>query len=310
MCTVSVIPLRHPDRPDRIIGLRLVTNRDELRERPAATPPIWHELPAHATSGSSPHGAHFRAVYPIDPVGGGTWVAASTAGLVLCLLNANPVPQPVLPPEDDLLSRGLVIPQLIASRSAADAARAVARLELDRLAPFTLLAADLACPDGSQRVSTRLWQVRWDRRSLDQRELGAAPICIASSGLGDRLVLPRLPLFEQILNDADSPEPAADRQDRFHRHTWADRRPISVLMSRRDARTVSITTVELLAPTSSDSPSSSPTSRPATVTMTYEPIAEIERTSPGSPHRAATMTPTHNNTRVTLHSAIVTTASA
>jgi len=72
--------------------------------------------------------------------------------------------------------------------------------------------------------------------------LGSAPGVWVSSGLGDDRVGPRLGLFERVVgNSALDPE----AQDAFHRHRWGDRPEISVLMERAEARTVSITTVEV-----------------------------------------------------------------
>lgn len=279
MCTVSIIPLKHPDNPEQIVGLRLVTNRDEQRTRSAALPPAWYDLEP------SP----FRAVHPMDADAGGTWVAATTSGLVLCLLNANPRPYPALPPAQEIISRGMIIPALMGSRDAASAARGVSSLELDRYAPFTLLAADLGeqaeqgpeargglaarraggtatLARAGSRVTTRVFQVRWDRDRLVEQELGAAPVCVASSGLGDHVVGERLPLFDRMVaRESASDDTCDERQDKFHRHQWSDRRHVSVLMSREDARTVSITTVELM---------SAREGMPATVTMTYEPVAD------------------------------------
>jgi hypothetical protein len=56
-------------------------------------------------------------------------------------------------------------------------------------------------------------------------------------------VLPRLGLFDELMA-ADGVRP--ETQDRFHRHVWRDRPEISVMMSRGEARTVSVTTVEVV----------------------------------------------------------------
>lgn len=306
MCTASLIPIHDPDHPGRVIGVRLITNRDELRKRPPAAPPAWFPI---GDSG-------WRAVYPIDPVGGGTWVAASTGGLILCLLNANPPPPPSLPhavaadaspdaaaPNPGLASRGLIIPSLLDSASARVAASRVQQLELTRFAPFTLLAADLAVngperqPDRGAGASaspggacSRIWRAYWDGRTVSIDQLGAAPICVASSGLGDALVAPRLPLFDSMVREADRAMHLPSVQDRFHRHRWPSRPEISVLMSRRDARTVSITTVELLAGGAGGMGGAGSTG--ATVTMVYEAIEREQVAAATVEHAADGATPT------------------
>lgn len=220
MCTVSVITLPGG-------GLRLVTNRDESRGRPVSEPPVWRDLPGGR-----------RGVWPIDPLGGGTWVGADDMGLVLTVLNSNPDPAPDLSGLK-LRSRGLLIPMLL--EGATDGARLggiaamLERIDLSAFAPFRLVGA--ACG------SRGLLDVVWDRQRLDVGVSRELPACFASSGLGDRVVRERLPLFEQMV--ASRPSPNA--QDRFHAHYWPDRLHQSVWMSRPEARTVSISVVEVRA---------------------------------------------------------------
>lgn len=212
MCTVSVIASGS--------GYRLVTNRDEQRTRPRAEAPAWRDDPV-------------RAIWPRDPGGGGTWVAAAESGLTLCLLNVN------IPPNgraEPVRSRGGLIPALLDSRDPGEVMARVRGMDLSPYAPFRLVAV------GPGPV---VHDARWDGLALCVSEhlSGGAwrPVCWASSGLGDELVEPRLPLFEQVV--CRDPTPAA--QDAFHRHRWADRPEISVLMSRADARTVSIAAIEV-----------------------------------------------------------------
>lgn len=209
MCTLTVIPLDD--------GYRVVHNRDELRSRAPALPPEWRDAP--------PFG---RAVWPVDPDAGGTWIAAREDGVVYAILNVNPSAEPAPPPE----SRGRVISDLLG-------------LPAD---------APLRHPRSRHMRSYRIVRVRptdagplvevhrsFGADSEDDASRLTAPRCWVSSGLGDDRVAPRLPLFEETL--ARHPTPGG--QDAFHRHVWEGRPEISVLMSREDARTVGITTVEV-----------------------------------------------------------------
>src|SRR5206468_9651830 len=95
MCTVTVIRLPHDParagggrsapgwggRPRG--GIRVASNRDELRSR---APGLAPEVRGFGSR---------RAMMPIDPVSGGTWIAVNDAGLAMTLLNAN-FAQPVL----------------------------------------------------------------------------------------------------------------------------------------------------------------------------------------------------------------------
>lgn len=209
MCTVSVIQTP--------AGVRVVHSRDELRSRSPALPPAWRTL-----------GSGRRALWPTDPDAGGTWVAVRDDGLVLALLNRNIPPNGRPAPTR---SRGGLIPALIDLDDAGAVSQGLAGLDLAGTAPFRLLTAE---PGGPVRLAT------WDGLWLAQAGVLAPPLCLASSGLGDERVRGRLPLFERLV--ASDPTPGA--QDAFHRHRWDDAPELSVLMSRRDARTVSITTIE------------------------------------------------------------------
>ena len=258
MCTVSVIPLLE-EGSGRVIGLRLVSNRDESRHRPQALPPTWRELDEGV-----------RAIWPVDPLtspalgssgavgnggragGGGTWIAANSRGVVFSILNVNIVAPDALPDQPSpnpsgavRVSRGLIIPAVAAARDVAEAAEQVASMDLRRFAPFRLIVADAS--DG-----LRVADFRWDGQGADLTLHGSFPIAFASSGLGDRVVEGRLPLFEEMVGGE---QPTPRWQDRFHHHRWekggrGDDDGLgwarSVLMCREAARTVSITTVTVL----------------------------------------------------------------
>lgn len=209
MCTVTVIPTP--------AGPRLVHSRDELRTRAPALAPAWRELAGGR-----------RAVWPVDADAGGTWIAARDDGLVLAILNRNIPPNGRPAPTR---SRGGLIPALIDAEHAAHAIDALAGRDLAPLAPFRLLAIDAA---GSGVLAT------WDGLALRRDGVLEPPFCLASSGLGDDRVAPRYPLFERLV----LPDPTPAAQDAYHRHRWDESPEISVLMSRPDARTVSITTLD------------------------------------------------------------------
>ncbi len=244
MCTVSVIPLPGA-------GFRLVTNRDESRGRAAADPPEWRGPPTLPV----------RALWPTDTHAGGTWVAAAETGLALALLNVNVPGAESATPRAGRRSRGLLIPSLIDARSTAEAADRLAAADLVRFDPFRLVAVQ---PD-AEGVPRSL-DARWDGEHLHLTAHGQAAICFASSGLGDEVVLPRLPLFEELVVSSG---PTPDAQDAFHAHRWPHRPEISVLMSRDAARTVSVTAVEVVP-----APRVTPRSGPWLVRMAYRPVPE------------------------------------
>lgn len=259
MCTVSVIPLSGS------AGYRLVTNRDEHRERAEALPPRWHELRDAVRTPGSPT----RAIWPTDAAAGGTWVAAAEQGLTLTLLNLNQRSEAGLPGSGFAgRSRGLVIPRLIGCRGADEAAEALSAMALGEYLPFRLVAVG----PGPSAARPRIVECRWDGSTVVVVRHDGSPICFVSSGLGDRLVEPRLGLFEEMVV-ARGATPSA--QDEFHAHFWPERRQFSVMMSRTDARTVSVCRVEAKPGVSSGAP--------WCVRMDYEAIPETLRvTVPGS----------------------------
>lgn len=244
MCTVSIITL------DESVscagpGYRVVCNRDENRRRPPAAAPKWRSV----------DGAAFQALWPMDLEAGGTWLAAGEQGLSLCMLNLNPEPPINLRGHGKLRSRGLIIPELIGAQGLSDVAAKLSRMNLRHFAPFRLVGVEL-----SDAPALRVLESRWDRRGLDIAWHGQLPVCFVSSGLGDSRALPRLDLFEETVV---APGANPERQDEFHRHVWPARPEISVMMTREDARTVSVSTLEVLRTEGSPS-----------ISMGYEPIPE------------------------------------
>jgi len=214
MCTVTVVPTRET--------VRLACNRDELRSRPAARPPHIQRF------------GYRRAVLPVDPASGGTWVAVNDAWLAMTILNVNQEDSgrklTVLP-----RSRGTIIPHLLGCDTLASALSHATALKPTLYAPFRLVLTD----------RKELAEVRSDGRHvwLVSRTALAESLFFTSSGLGDHLVeKPRRQLFLEFFS---RPGDLVARQENFHRHHWPERPHLSVCMRREDARTVSHTVVSL-----------------------------------------------------------------
>lgn len=231
MCTLSVISLATDPEPHLagLAGFRIAMNRDEEHARPAAIPPRWRAV------------GDCRAIWPIDPKGGGTWIGAREDGLVLCLLNYNLRPAPPLPRH--AVSRGRIIPSLITHGHADHAVKTLSAMELNRFAPFRLVLVAPDAPRRTWRGGALVHELRWDGAALQRLPAVSPAACFVSSGLGDHTVTPRLELFRARVAASAS----ARAQDEFHTHAWPDRPAESVMMHRPDARTVSVTTVEVAA---------------------------------------------------------------
>ncbi len=222
MCTLTAINLMTGEGK---AGYRLVMNRDEQRTRGRALPPKWREV------------GGVRAIWPVDPDAGGTWIGAAETGLTLALVNSFPEPMPELP--DNPTNRGLIIPDLIASEGLEGVVDGLESIEIERFAPFRLVAIDLA--QGEEGVMPRMLVVDWNREELAVETHLDGPICLVSSGLGDSVVEPRIGLYEEMLVAQGL---SVEAQDRFHAHRWGDSPELSVMLEREAARTVSVTTVE------------------------------------------------------------------
>ncbi|HEX8875499.1 MAG TPA: NRDE family protein [Phycisphaerales bacterium] len=221
MCTLTAVRLGRWDTGE----FRVVVNRDEQRTRAAALPPIVRRC------------AGMEAILPIDPGSGGTWIAANSAGVVLALLNATPIGGLLRRQHQE--SRGVIVPSILGCTSAGEAVRRALEVDPTRFPAFRLVAIDaesigVVASDGTES------HVQTMREFRD-------PFMATSSSLGDHVVeWPRRELFvELVRSTADH----AAAQDVFHEHRWGDRAHVSVRMSRRDARTVSRTAVEVLAGT-------------------------------------------------------------
>lgn len=115
MCTAVVWPLAN--------GYLLAFNRDELLSRPEAVPPVQQGC--------------FLA--PIDPEGGGTWLATNASGLTIAALNVYE--DAVREPDPPIRSRGLLVTDLADATTLADfASRIQNHAQLRHTRPFRLLA--------------------------------------------------------------------------------------------------------------------------------------------------------------------------
>jgi uncharacterized protein with NRDE domain len=218
MCTVTIVPLDDN-------GFRLVCNRDEQRTRADACPPV--RRPVGGT----------LAAFPIDPVGGGTWIGVNDAGIGMAILNRMPgVKCSPLRAFAPARSRGLIIPGLLRHRSL-DTAIEAARVVIGRghFARFSLLIVD------AHRVG--VFSNDGDVLSGDVLSL-SHPLLFTSSSLGDEVVEePRRRLFESLVLKESTAWLLG--QFRYHRTQWTARPDISVLMERIDSRTVSRTVIDV-----------------------------------------------------------------
>jgi Transport and Golgi organisation 2 len=233
MCTLTIIPCDVDSGPRsrdgrQAAGVRMACNRDESRLRASALAPQLRRF------------AERQALMPVDPVSDGTWIAASDAPLAMALMNvyAEPIKSVEQLIESRLragASRGTIIPHALAADNVGEALKRARDLELAQFEPFRLVIV------GRHQFA----QVVWSAGRLDVTPVTPMdrPLFFTSSGLGDAVVAnPRRELFDEYFV-AGADWPAA--QDAFHRHVWPGRELASVWMTRPEARTVSLTVVEM-----------------------------------------------------------------
>jgi hypothetical protein len=163
------------------------------------------------------------SLYPSEK-SGGTWIGINDAGLVLALIHWYAKPQ-----RDTGLSRGVVIPELLAAGDLKHVSAGLKALPLVRLNPFRLIAVS------AHERKIREW--RWDGKSLTSTSFAWKRRHWFSSGYDEVLVnRRRKPL---VLGIAETP----DAIRKLHRAHEPERGPFSVCMHRDGAETVSFTEI-------------------------------------------------------------------
>lgn len=178
---------------------------------------------------------------PIDPVSDGTWIAVNDAGVAITILNRNPRSAvdgiSWARGGESLQSRGGIIPSLLSHASAMSAGDAASQIRAGDYPPFRLVIAD-------ERSILEFVSDGAAVQSGAAADAGTL-MMFASSGLGDDLVdPPRRELFLSMFGEKE-PRHLLETQQAFHEHVWPDRSHLSVCMSRDDAWTVSMTTIDV-----------------------------------------------------------------
>ena len=210
MCSVSFLPHSR--------GFYVGMNRDESLQRPAAHPPELFIRAGRA------------ALYPTEPTGG-SWVGVNDAGLTLALINWYAIPRE---PGIGRVSRGVVVPSLLAATSAEEVRAAIVALPKQDMAPFRLLTF--------APRERRAFEFRWDQHTLDEMPHAWEPRHWFSSGYDE----PRAQHERgQVAREAWR-EPRAGSLPwlrRLHESHEPARGPFCFCMRRKEAATVSFTEI-------------------------------------------------------------------
>ena len=216
MCTATW--LRHDD------GFTLCFNRDESKLRDDALPPTIHTID------------NTKVLMPIDPEGGGSWIAANEHGLVICLLNHYGAT--INHEERDWMSRGLIVRSLSSVATIADVDEQIQQFPLSRLRGFQVLALS-SC--GTQEDNISSWV--WDGHLLVHVHNGQ-PIFSSSAFNTQPVISTRVQNFEQHIANSSA---SVNSLREFHRSHNPMDGSCGVCMDRPEAQTVSYTEITVSA---------------------------------------------------------------
>ncbi|WP_413700120.1 NRDE family protein [Psychromonas sp. KJ10-10] len=192
-------------------GYELFFNRDEQRSRAQALHPIVDP--------------DLNAIYPIDPIGKGTWLAVHQSGLSLALLNFYQAQQKS--PTRTFNSRGEIILSLL--KNTGNVLELINSLSLKDYQPFQLC---VFLPNTSS-VNNKIYCFQWDGINLTKVDKN---LPITSSGVQyDRVYEARKLAFQQLVEDEKSDTDTFLKYHQFQQENGM----LSVKMSREDAQTVS-----------------------------------------------------------------------
>lgn len=219
MCTLSWISTP--------TAYHLFFNRDETRTRPLAHPPSIFE-----------YAKGLKALMPIDPVGGGSWLSVNQHGVSLALLNLY---QGSTPP-GQLESRGRLLKDCADVTNYAELLERVEQRSLACVAPFSLLYFDVDTLNKSPHATACL--LRWDGELLTS--LSQFSPLISSAFNYDAVLQSRLHVFSEAgLNECEDLSTKVVKAHRIHASHQPSRSAYSVCMHREDAHTVSFTQVSV-----------------------------------------------------------------
>ena len=198
-------------------GYELFFNRDEQVSRVIATPPEFH--------------LEKNAIYPIDPLGKGTWIAVNQKGMSLVLLNYYQAMKGEQ--GTDFISRGQLIVSLLSNKT--DPIQQLAKINLRQFQPFQICIFNHDISKDNDCVKSLIW----NGNELVDAEIDL-PITSSSKNY-QQVKLKRQEKYNQITNHTP---PTRQELTEFH-YSNKTTEQYSVNMIREDARTVSISHIKV-----------------------------------------------------------------
>jgi len=195
-------------------------NRDERRERQDALPPSIHQQDG------------MSAIYPVDPVGKGTWLAVNEAGRIFCLLNYYDQEEKGedLLPDDAYTSRGQLILSLVSCETREDLLERLLQVDMNGYRPFHLLFLS--------RGEQHQWT--WDTCHLSSVDLTLDDNPVTTSSLApEKIIAQRKKSYHEKVHSLEDAR-------RFHYRQDPAQKVSGVRMQRGYARTVSISELRVI----------------------------------------------------------------
>jgi uncharacterized protein with NRDE domain len=192
-------------------------NRDEARNRTEAN---LIKQKTHTKT---------NAYYPVDKSSGGTWLGFNNYGTCLALLNRYHEAQ-----HDNAISRGLIIPQLLAYDKLTDLEKALQEILKDKHNPFDLVFTD----------SKQVIKFSWNGHQLNkQKIIPSQPYMLSSSSVTtDKVLSIRAKKFQEYTKQHHQPHAQHILKTLHLQHQPSDASS-SIFMSRADTHTKSISQI-------------------------------------------------------------------
>jgi len=222
MCTISWFFEAGPSAQEQI-SYHVFFNRDEGLGRAPASPP---------TTVKSGEQNGIASLMPIDPEGGGSWLAANQAGMTFALLNFYQGRTP----KGKLLSRGNIVKNISCKRSCEEVENYLNTLNLHRYAPFSLLVFSQE-QSSCDNFSVPLYQWTGKNLLVSRQE---SPL-FSSAVDYDKVTSSRMRVYGEMIS---SVEPASIAEHTLlHASHLPEKSRRSICMHREDACTVSFSHV-------------------------------------------------------------------
>jgi len=194
MC--SVVMLRRPGHDWPLI---LAANRDEMVHRPWKPPARhWPDRP--------------DVLAGLDETAGGTWLGINDTGVVAAILNR----EGSLGPAAGKRSRGELVLEALDHADAADAARALARINPDAYRPFNMVVAD------NRDAFWLALRSAGPKAGVTVQPVPAGLSMLTAHDLNDATASPRTRLYQPLFEGAEPPRPDPDSPTGGDWSRWPD----------------------------------------------------------------------------------------